>query len=148
MTEPGVEPIVIEVDAPVDTATAWQAITDPEQVAEWFADVTPIDGIGSPYRVDFGDGSAAAGRIRGLDRGRSFAYTWAWEGEDGPVTLVTWAVEPARDGGSRIVLTHDGWAEAEVDADTRDDHADAWEGYMAELEAILGSSSGVPVAEV
>ena len=45
------------------------------------------------------------------------------------------------------MLTHDGWTEAEVDADTRDEHADAWEGYMAELEAILGSSSGVPVAE-
>src|SRR5204862_5593983 len=121
--------------------TAWQAITEPERVARWFADVTPIDGIGSPYRVDFGDGSAAGGRIRALDRGRSFAYTWAWEGEDGPVTLVTWAVEPTG-GGSRIVLTHDGWTEAEVDAATRDEHGDAWEGYMADLEAVLGTSRG------
>jgi uncharacterized protein YndB with AHSA1/START domain len=146
MTEPAVEPIVIEVDAPVDTPTAWRAITDPAEVAEWFADVTPIDGIGSPYRVDFGDGSAAGGKIRALDPGRSFAYTWAWEGEDGPTTLVTWTVEQTGEG-SRVRLVHDGWTEAEVDADTRDDHADSWEGYMAELEAILGSGSGVPVEE-
>ena len=135
-----VEPILIEIETPVAPDLAWRAVTDPAEVTEWFADVTPIDGIGSPYSIDFGDGSAVEGRIRALDPGRRVAYTWAWAGQEGgPVTLVTWEVEPRTDGGSMVRLTHDGWSEAGADAETRDEHADYWEGYMEELRAMLGA---------
>src|SRR5437588_8973478 len=100
MTEDdGVEPIVIEIRAPVPPDRAWRAVTEPAEVSEWFANVTPADGIGSPYRIDFGDGSAVEGRVRALDPGRRLSYTWAWMGdEDGPTTLVTWDVEPSDQG--------------------------------------------------
>ncbi len=134
-----VEPIVVEIEVPVTPERAWSAVTDPAEVAEWFADVTPADGVGSPYRIDFGDGSTVEGRIRVLDPGRRFAYTWTWADEEaGPVTLVTWEVEPTEDGaGARIRITHDGWAEAGADQDTRDDHADYWESYLESLEELL-----------
>ena len=60
MTEGPVEAIVLELETVADPATAWRSITEPGEVAGWFADVTPVDGIGSPYRIDFGDGSAVA----------------------------------------------------------------------------------------
>jgi len=135
-----VEPIMIEIEVPVPPDRAWQAVTDPAEVTEWFADVTPVDGIGSPYGIDFGDGSAVEGRVKVLDPGRRVAYSWAWAGEDGgPVTLVTWEVEPRGEGGSLIRLTHDGWSEAGADAETRDDHADYWDGYLDELREMLGA---------
>lgn len=135
-----VEPIVLEVEVPVDAATAWRAVTDPTEVSQWFAGVTPVDGIGSPYRIDFGDGSAIEGRVRALDPGHRVAYTWAWAGEpDGPTTLVTWEVEARPGGGATIRLIHEGWTAAGADAETRDDHADYWEGYLAELEAMLAT---------
>lgn len=143
MTEPQVvEPIVLEIEAPVTRDHAWRMVTEPALVAQWFADVTPADGIGSPYRVDFGDGSAVEGRIRALDPGHRLAYTWAWAGDDaGPTTLVTWEVDSLGSDMSRIRLTHDGWSEAGADQDTRDDHADYWEGYVDALEELLASDA-------
>ena len=136
-----VEPIVIELDTAADPARAWRAVTDPADVAEWFADVTPVDGIGSPYRIDFGDGSAVDGRVRALDPGRRLAYTWAWAGEEGPPTVVTWEVQPAEGGGARVRLTHDGWSEAGAARAGRDDHADSWESYLASLEELLAGET-------
>ena len=135
---------MLEVETAADPATAWLTVTEPAEVARWFADVTPVDGIGSPYRVDFGDGSAVAGRVRVVDAGNRLAYTWAWEGEqDGPVTLVTWEVEPLEGTGSRIRLTHDGWSEAGADAATRDDHAGYWEGYLDALGSLLDGEAQI-----
>ena len=137
MTTPAtVPPIVIRFHSPAPLDRAWRAVTEPAEVAKWFADVTPAAATGAPYRVDFGDGSAVEGVIRALQPGRRLAYTWAWAGEDGPTTLVTWDVAPD-DGGSRITLTHDGWAQAGVDQATRDDHAGYWEGYLAALRGLL-----------
>lgn len=138
MTETAaIQPILIEIEAPVSAERAWHAVTDPAEVAEWFADVTPADGRNSPYRIDFGDGSAVEGRIRALEPGRKLAYTWTWtDDEDSPTTLVTWDVETI-DGGARIRLTHDGWSEAGADAATRNDHAEYWQNYLDSLEELL-----------
>jgi uncharacterized protein YndB with AHSA1/START domain len=142
VTDTSPDPIVLEVALPADPATAWRAITDPDEVVEWFAAVTPVDGIGSPYRIDFGDGSAIDGRVRALERGRRLSYTWRWAGEDsGPETLVTWEVGPGDDGGSVVRLTHDGWAAAGADETTRDDHADYWAGYLDELAGLFDTGA-------
>ena len=142
MTEQrSVDPIVIEIEVPVSPTRAWGAVTEPAEVAAWFAEVTPADGVGSPYRIDFGDGSAIEGRIRALDPGHRLAYSWTWTGDEGgPTTLVTWDVEPA-DGGARIRLMHDGWAEASADQETRDDHADYWESYLESLQELLAAEA-------
>jgi uncharacterized protein YndB with AHSA1/START domain len=136
----GIPPIVIEIRTPADPGRAWQAVTDPTDVAEWFADVSPAAAVGAPYRVDFGDGSAVEGVIRALEPGRRLTYTWAWAGEPGPTTLVTWDV--TTDGvGARITFTHDGWAEAHADRATRDEHAEYWESYLDTLRAYLGGDA-------
>ncbi len=142
MTQSGaVPPIVIEIEVPVTPDVAWRAVTDPAEVSEWFAAVDPAGDPGASYGIDFGDGSAITGVIRTHDPGRRLAYSWTWaDNEGGPTTLVTWDVEPA-DGGARIRLTHDGWSEAGADQDTRDDHADYWEGYLGGLQELLSAAS-------
>jgi uncharacterized protein YndB with AHSA1/START domain len=54
MTAP-LEPIRLSIETPADPETAWQAISDPDRVAEWFTDASPVGGVGDPYRLDFGD---------------------------------------------------------------------------------------------
>lgn len=131
-------PIVLTVQTPASPDAAWAALTEPERVAEWFTDASALGAIGDAYRLDFGDGSVVEGVVRHLEPGRAFAHTWVWADVEPPQeTLVTWRVEPAN-GGSRITLTHDGWADAGLDEAARDDHESYWSTYLDDLVDVLG----------
>jgi len=137
MAEP-LPPIVLTIETPAPPDDVWAALTEPERIAEWFTDASPLGGVGDVYRLDFGDGSVVEGVLTQVEPGRRFAHTWVWaDPEPSPETLVTWSVEPIGPGGSRITLTHAGWDEAGVDEATRDDHEAYWSGYLDDLEAIL-----------
>jgi uncharacterized protein YndB with AHSA1/START domain len=133
-------PIILTIQTPASPAAAWEALTEPERIAEWFTDASPLGGVGAVYRLDFGEGSVVEGVIRNVERGRAFSHTWVWADVE-PVqeTLVTWSVEPA-DGGTRVTLTHEGWAEAGLDEAARDDHEAYWSGYLDDLVDILGEA--------
>lgn len=132
-----IEPIVIARETAASPAVTWRAVTDPEIVMQWFTDATPATGVGAPFRLDFGD-SEVIGVVTALDPPRTLGYTWAWKGHlPAQETLVTWTVEPAEGGGSRVTLTHGGWTAAGADASTRDDHAEYWEDYLDQLVELL-----------
>lgn len=137
MAQP-IEPITLKAATSGSPAAAWAALTDPTLVVEWFTEASPVGPVGSPYRLDFGDGSVISGRIRALEPGHRLAYSWAWADTE-PVeeTLVTWTIEPLPDGGTEVTLEHDGWAEAGSDETARNDHAGYWEGYLEDLVAVL-----------
>jgi uncharacterized protein YndB with AHSA1/START domain len=131
------DPIELSVETPAEAELAWQAITDPDRIAEWFTDASPLGRPGDPYRLDFGD-SVVEGSVVSVDPGRSFAHTWRWEGgEDDVETLVTWTVTALPVGGSRIDLEHGGWPETTADDTARDDHRGYWEAYLEDLAALL-----------
>ena len=131
-------PVELTIDVPVDAALAWRYLTDPDRVAEWFTEASPVGPEGAPYRLDFGDGSVVDGRIVALEPGRRLAYSWAWtDAEPRLETLVTWTIEPLPGGGCRISLEHSGWSEAGADESLRDDHESYWSGYLDDLKALL-----------
>ncbi len=135
------EPIELTVEAPASPEVAWEAITDPDRLAEWFTEASPLGAPGDPYRLDFGD-SVVDGAIVSVEPGRSFAHTWAWEDPDGdsepgPSTLVRWTVEPVAGGGSRVTLHHEGWPPTTPDDTARDDHLGYWQAYLEDLAALL-----------
>jgi uncharacterized protein YndB with AHSA1/START domain len=137
MAEP-LPPIVLSIDTPAAPDDVWAALTEPERIAEWFTDASPLGAVGDPYRLDFGDGSVVEGFVTALEVGRRFAHTWAWaDAEPSTETVVSWSIEPTGAGGCRITLTHGGWAEAGVDEAIRIDHEAYWSGYLEDLEAIL-----------
>jgi len=137
MGEP-IEPITLKASTSGSPAAAWAALTEPALVVEWFTEASPIGPVGTPYRLDFGDGSVISGRIRALEPGHRLAYSWAWaDAEPVEETLVTWTVEPLPEGGTQVTLEHGGWAEAGANVATRDDHAGYWEGYLEDLVAVL-----------
>ena len=130
-------PIILSIETPAAPDDAWAALTEPERIAEWFTDASPLRGVGDAYRLDFGDGSVVEGVVKLVEPKRRFAHTWRWTDPDPmPETVVTWSIEPIV-SGSRITLTHAGWAEAGADEATRDDHEAYWSGYLDDLEAIL-----------
>ncbi|MFP5343017.1 MAG: SRPBCC family protein [Candidatus Limnocylindria bacterium] len=132
-----IPPIDRIVAVPVRAATAWAAITDPDRIAEWFTDASPLGRPGDAYRLDFGDGSVVEGEVVAVEPRRSFAHTWHWAGApDSETTTVRWSVEASGEGAT-IRLVHDGWAEAGLDRQARDDHDDYWVGYVEDLEAVL-----------
>ena len=132
-----VPPIELVVDTGADPDTAWRTLTEPARVALWLTEASAPRRVGDSYRLDFGEGSIVRGEIMVLEPGHAFAHRWAWDGgETGEVTLVSWAVSP-RAGGSRILLRHDGWDEAGMDATARDVHAAYWAGYIEDLRDVL-----------
>jgi uncharacterized protein YndB with AHSA1/START domain len=133
-----IEPIVLTATTTGSPKATWAALTEPEKVVEWFTDASPVGRVGSPYRLDFGDGSVVEGRIRALEPGRRLAYSWAWADVE-PVqeTLVSWTIEAVPGGGTRVTLEHAGWTEAGADATSRNDHEGYWDGYLEDLVSVL-----------
>ncbi len=138
MANEPVAPIRLSIETRARPATAWAYLTDPDRIADWFTDATPLGDIGDPYRLDFGEGSVVTGRVVAVAPGRSFSHSWAWEDAGpGEETIVTWTVEALPGGGSRIVLAHEGWDEAGADDAMRDDHEAYWSGYLDDLRDLL-----------
>jgi uncharacterized protein YndB with AHSA1/START domain len=130
-------PIQLSIETPADPEVAWEALTEPDRVAEWFTDASPVGRPGDEYRLDFGD-SVVEGSIVEVERGRRFSHTWRWDGaEQDDETLVTWSVEPLPKGGSRISLEHSGWPATTSDDTSREDHQGYWQAYLEDLAALL-----------
>ena len=133
-----VKPIRLVIRTRVSPEVAWNFVTDPVLVEEWFTSASPVGEVGDPYRLDFGEGSVVEGPIVEVEPGRRFAHRWAWlDDEPRQETLVTWVVKPAETGGSEIELLHEGWDEAGADEAIRDDHEAYWSGYLDDLRDLL-----------
>jgi uncharacterized protein YndB with AHSA1/START domain len=138
MNSKSVTPIRLVIRTPVSPEVAWRHLTEPELVAEWFTEASPVGDVGTPYRLDFGEGSVVEGTVVELVPGRRFAHGWAWlDADPRQETLVTWEVRPLEDGGSEIELVHGGWDEAGADSAIRDDHEAYWSGYLDDLRDTL-----------
>lgn len=134
-----IPPIELTVETTASAEEAWRTLTEPGRVALWFTDATPVGPVGSPYRLDFGEGSVVAGRVTAHEPGVMFAHTWRWEGGGEPAeeTRVEWRVAALPSGGTRITLVHDGWAEGGSNVVARDDHEAYWSGYLDDLRDVL-----------
>ena len=137
-SENAVPPIRLAIETTADPGLAWRYITEPDRIAEWFTETTPLGEVGDSYRIDFGDGSVVEGSILEVEPGRRFSHRWAWldDGASEP-TVVTWEVLPAGAGasGCQIVLVHEGWSDDA--AALRDDHEVYWSGYLDDLRDLL-----------
>lgn len=139
-----VPPIDLSIETSADADTVWRHLTDPDWVVLWFTEASPVGAVGSPYRLDFGDGSVVTGTILTIEPPRRLAYSWTWDSSDATevteVTAVTWMIEPLDSQRTTVRIVHDGWAEAGMDASARDDHATYWAGYLDDLRDVLAEA--------
>jgi SAM-dependent methyltransferase/uncharacterized protein YndB with AHSA1/START domain len=132
------EQLVTVGTAAFDVGDVWQALTDPERVAQWLAVcrgawATP----GREVMLDFEDGEffwcrtevaqPPSGGGPGVLR-----YQWRWLGI-GPATTVTWNLAPAGDGTTVTVVEE----AANPPSDWRSWNGMGWPGIVDQLAAHL-----------
>ncbi len=97
------------VDIAASPETVWQAITDAEQLVQWFpldAEVTPGDGGEITY--GWGDDLRGTCRIRAWEPGQHLSTSWMTPTGEGAPLVVDWFLEGTR-GGTRLRLVHSGF---------------------------------------
>lgn len=140
--------LVVKKQYAASPATIFTAWTQPEQLKKWFSPKasirTPIVEIdlrvGGRYRIGFqGEGdvkmSIVGGEYKVVDSPRKLVYTWRWERphEFPDVdTLVTVEFLDC-DGGTELILTHEGLASEPMKAS----HGEGWAGVLERVNEAI-----------
>lgn len=114
-----------------DAADLWQAVTDPERLARWFA---PVEGelrAGGEFTIRFDDGDIPRCTVESCDAPRGFVWLWP-HGER--TSRVTVSIAPEGDG-SRLRLVHDRLSRAAAP-----EYGAGWQAYVRSLDAHLAGS--------
>ena len=126
----------------------WQAITDPGMTQQYFlgtrveSDFTP----GSPYVYRSPDGAPMLdGTIVESDPPHRLVMTfrpvWTGEGENTPVSRVTWEITPHEDQ-TKVALLHEG---LDLDSDLGRGVQDGWTQIISAMKSVI-ERQGAPVA--
>lgn len=131
-------PLVLELDRVLAAppARVFRAWTDPAELARWFCPnpdlptTAEVDlRVGGAYVVRMGSFEVSGGYVT-IDAPRTLAFTWGWATDAEPArTLVTVTFEPSEDGGTRLRLRHERFA----DDDERASHAWGWSHSLPRL---------------
>ncbi|MGO1543163.1 MAG: SRPBCC family protein [Gulosibacter sp.] len=88
--------VTLRREYPTEAEEIWQAVTDPERLARWFAPVSGDLREGGTFQVE----DNADGEIRECTRPTTLTLTWG-----GPVSIVTVRLTPT-DAGTTLELEH------------------------------------------
>lgn len=128
---------------PVPREVAFQAFTQPDRMAEWFAPGPMTARVradvrqGGGYRIEMrgpdGASYVAIGTYREIVPNERLVFTWGWEGPDYRETLVTVEFH-GRGGSTELLVRHERFASSE----DRDRHREGWNGCLEKLGGHLG----------
>lgn len=83
----------------------WEAITNPELVSQWLANVSLELKEGAPVLVQFTNtDSRSRGHVTRVKEGELLEYTWQWGDE--PVSLVCWELFSEGKDRCHLIFTH------------------------------------------
>ncbi len=134
--------IVRRIKAP--PAKVWAAITQPEQMLQWWgpdagptlkaeADVRPGGRFSVVFRLLNGTEHNPTGIYQEVIPEKKLVFTWEWPGAPERESLVTFLLKPLN-GGTELTLHH-----AQLpDEDACKSHAQGWSGLLDKLPAFLG----------
>ena len=104
------EPFVIErtYNAPIEEV--WKAITDKNQMKQWYFDIADFKAEpGFEFQFEAGDENKKylhICKVTEVTEGKKLTYSWKYEGHSAE-TYVTWELFE-EDGKTRLKLTHEG----------------------------------------
>jgi uncharacterized protein YndB with AHSA1/START domain len=134
------EAIVIERTFNAPVARVWKALTDVDQMREWYFDLKefkPDVGFEFEFVVEHkGMKYHHLCKITEVIPRKKIAYTWRYKGHEGD-SLVTFELF-AEDEKTRLKLTHEGLETfPRTAAFTRDDFKQGWTAITAELKQFV-----------
>jgi uncharacterized protein YndB with AHSA1/START domain len=131
--------IIKKVTIKESTAKVWQALTDKNQMKEWYFDIPDFElKEGSVFNFyEPGGENRFHHQCRMLEivPGKKLSYTWMYPNHSKGVSIVTWILKEA-DGITEVTLQHEGienLADAGPDFSTENYHM-GWEAFMATLK--------------
>lgn len=123
--------------------TVWSFLTNKDKLAKWFHPARANLAAGEEYALirTTDDGATVPliwGRVLEMDAPDKLVYTFVIDPFDGAETTVTWILEEVA-GGTRLLLTHEGVAEAAGSATMRLLMAldDGWDEHLGHLRKSL-----------
>ena len=127
--------VAVVFDRHYDTSPAdlWQACTDPERLARWFAPVSGDLRTGGAFTVHFDDADTPLCRVVACEAPTRLVWEWPVGGVDSVVTV---DIAPD-DDGARLLLRHERLTGAQVAG-----YAAGWDTYVRSLDAHLAGGPG------
>ncbi len=122
----------------------WKAITDQNEIAEWFlkADFKPT--IGYQYTLTHED-TTISGKILEASPVNKLVYTWIVSGTGDVETTVSWQLTEA-DGGTKLVIEHTGisnYPDEKLATTMFNSYSGGWDGCITNLEKYLNKVAHV-----
>jgi len=125
----------IDIQAPV--TRVWQALTQPDLIAEWFGDTADFvaeDGHSGAFGWE-GHGSFRV-MVEHVEEPKTLVYRWARVRDVDPVpgnsTVVRFDLEPIA-GGTRLTLVETGFEELDDPRGHHDGNSDGWTTELGDL---------------
>ena len=123
---------------PFPPSRVWQALTNPQLHARWWAagDVRPI--VGHRFDLDMGKWGKQACEVLEVEHERLLKYRFAAGTLD---TIITWRLLP-EGTGTRLSLTHEGFnLSTPMGRQALEGMAPGWPRVLARLQTVLGGDS-------
>jgi uncharacterized protein YndB with AHSA1/START domain len=102
--------IIVDYHLSAAPAKAWQALTEPELLADWFMpnDIKPVVGHDFTFRTDPAPGFDGIVHCKIIEVKQTSRLVYSWRG--GPIdTIVTWTLTPTPSGGTHLRLEQSGF---------------------------------------
>lgn len=116
----------------------WQALTEPDLVAQWWApgDISPV--VGHRFTMHMGAWGAQLCTVLEVDEPHRFRYSFAENVLD---TTITWTLTPESQG-TRLALEHAGFdPDAPFGETALEGMGTGWPGIVAGIGDVLGRPS-------
>jgi uncharacterized protein YndB with AHSA1/START domain len=117
---------------PTTVEDLWSAITEPERLARWIAEVSGDLAVGGAFRIRFTSSWEGAGRVDACEPPRRLVVTTTED--DGTATELE-AVITSEGDGARLVVEDRG-----LPVDAAPFHAAGWQVHLEDLGAMLVGS--------
>jgi uncharacterized protein YndB with AHSA1/START domain len=135
----------VVIEAPVEVV--WRAITEPDQISQWFADRVELDAVpGGRGLMVFGDQGGPL-VVQDVDPLTRFSFRWnhpqAEEPREGNSLLVEFTLVPESGEQTRLRVVESGlellpWPEAEKDR-YAEEHNGGWATFVDRLARMLAA---------
>lgn len=135
---------------PVPRERVWAALTEPDQMAQWFGNRAEFAlHPGAAALFGWEEHGTEPGRIEAVEPPRRFAFRWrpyrsdpALSFDNAPGTLVEFTLDEVPEG-TRLTLVESGFASLppEVQAAALADNAGGWDEELGHLAALLSAGA-------